>query len=273
MKKFFVVLMVAIFLLGAVACQQVEKKPIRMSTTTSVNDSGLMAYLQPEFEKTTGYKLEITSAGTGAAIKKGETGDADILLVHSKSAEEAFIAQGFDEQRIPFMYNFFVIVGPADDPAGVKGSKTAADAFKAIAAKGAAFITRGDKSGTNNAELKIWKDAGLAPDPAKDTWYKNIGAGMGQALNSASEMKAYTLSDKATYLANKGSLEILLEDVPDMKNTYSMIAISTKRFKETNIAGADAFIKWMQSQQARDLVSKFGVEKYGQPLFFNLENK
>lgn len=272
MKKFCFVLMMGVLLVGAIGCQaEVEKKPIRMSTTTSVNDSGLMAYLQPEFEKATGYKLEITSAGTGAAIKKGETGDADILLVHSKASEEAFIAQGFEETRIPFMYNFFVIVGPADDPAGIKGSATAADAFNAIAAKGATFITRGDKSGTNNAELKIWKEAGLAPDPAKDTWYTNIGAGMGQALNIASEMQAYTLSDKATYLANKGDLKILLEDVADMKNTYSMIAISTKRFPETNISGAQAFIDWIKTDKARELIAKFGVDQYGQALFFNLD--
>ena len=168
------------------------------------------------------------------------------------------------------MYNFFVIVGPADDPAGAKGSATAADAFKAIAAKGANFVTRGDKSGTNSAELKIWKDAGLAPDAAKDTWYQNIGAGMGQALNTASEMQAYTLSDKATYLANKGNLEILLEDVADMKNTYSMIAISTKRFAEkTNAKGAQAFIDWVKTDKARELIGKFGVEQYGQALFFN----
>jgi len=272
MRKLFLFLMMGVLLIGAIGCQvQAEKKPIRMSTTTSVNDSGLMAYLQPEFEKATGYKLEITSAGTGAAIKKGETGDADILLVHSKSAEEAFIGQGFEEVRIPFMYNFFVIVGPVDDPAGIKGSATAVEAFKKIAEKGATFITRGDKSGTNNAELKIWKDAGLEPDPAKDTWYQNIGAGMGQALNTASEMQAYTLSDKATYLANKGKLEILLEDVADMKNTYSMIAISTKRFAETNIQGAQAFIDWIKTDKARELIAKYGVEQYGQALFFNLD--
>ena len=270
MRKLFLFLLMGVLLIAASGCQAQEvKKPIRMSTTTSVNDSGLMAYLQPEFEKETGYKLEITSAGTGAAIKKGETGDADILLVHAKSSEEAFIAQGFEEVRVPFMYNFFVIVGPADDPAGVKGSATAADAFKAIAAKGATFVTRGDKSGTNTAELKIWKDAGLAPDPATDTWYKNIGAGMGQALNTASELQAYTISDKATYLANKGNLEILLEDVADMKNTYSLIAISTKRFAETNIKGAEAFIEWIKTEKARDLIAKFGVDKYGQALFFN----
>jgi len=270
MRKLFLFLLMGVLLIAAIGCQAQEvKKPIRMSTTTSVNDSGLMAYLQPEFEKETGYKLEITSAGTGAAIKKGETGDADILLVHAKSSEEAFIAQGFEEVRVPFMYNFFVIVGPADDPAGVKGSATAADAFKAIAAKGATFVTRGDKSGTNTAELKIWKDAGLAPDPATDTWYKNIGAGMGQALNTASELQAYTISDKATYLANKGNLEILLEDVADMKNTYSLIAISTKRFAETNIKGAEAFIDWIKTEKARDLIAKFGVDKYGQALFFN----
>jgi len=272
MRKFLLFFVLTALVLTAAACQTpAAKAPLRMSTTTSVNDSGLMAYLQPEFEKDSGYKLEITSAGTGAAIKKGETGDADILLVHSKSAEEAFIGQGFDETRIPFMYNFFVIVGPADDPAGVKGSATAAEAFKKIAESQSTFVTRGDESGTNNAELKIWKEAGLAPDPATDTWYKNIGAGMGQALNTANELKAYTLSDKATFLANKGELDMLLENVPDMQNTYSMIAISAKRFPETNVAGADAFIKWIQTEKAKELIAKFGVDQYGQPLFFNLD--
>ena len=270
LRKIILFSIMGVLLLGAIACQaQKEKKPIRMSTTTSVNDSGLMAYLQPEFEKETGYKLEITSAGSGAAIMKGETGDADLLLVHSKAAEEFFVAQGFGEIRVPFMYNFFVIVGPADDPAGVKGLNSAADAFKAIASSGSRFVTRGDNSGTNSAELIIWEDADLTPDPATDTWYNNIGAGMGQALNIASEMQAYTLSDKATFLANKGNLEILLEDVADMENTYSLIAISNKRYAETNIKGAEAFIDWIKTDNARGLIAKFGVDLYGQALFFN----
>lgn len=238
---------------------------VRMSTTTSVNDSGLLPFLQPYFEKETGYKLEITSAGTGAAIEKARKGDADLLLVHSKSQEEAFINEGFDEKRVPFMYNFFIIVGPKDDPAGVKNAKTAAEAFKLIADKGAKFVTRGDKSGTNTAELNIWKAAAI--DPAGKDWYVNIGAGMGQALTTASEQQAYTLSDKATFLATKTELEIVLGESDDMKNTYSLIAVTPQRFKDTNYEGAMAFINWITSQRGLDLVAQFGKEKYGQSLF------
>ena len=242
---------------------------LRMSTTTSVNDSGLMAYLQPVFEADTGYKLEITSAGSGAAIEKGRTGDADILLVHSKAAEEEFTGEGFDEVRIPFMTNYFIVVGPEADPAGVKTAKTAAEAFKKIADASAPFITRGDKSGTNTKELAIWKAAGV--DPEGQAWYTNIGAGMGQALTVASEQQAYTLSDKATFLAAKTDLALLLETADDMLNTYSVIAVGPKRFADTNAEGAKAFIDWLATDKAREMIAKFGVEQYGQALFYNMD--
>jgi tungstate transport system substrate-binding protein len=205
----------------------VENPVIRISTTTSVNDSGLLPYLQPYFEKATGYQWEITSAGTGAAIKKGETGDADALLVHAKASEEEFIDAGFGVERIPFMYNYFVIVGPADDPAGVKDAATAADAFKAIADAGQTFVSRGDDSGTNKKEIQIWEAAGV--DPAGQDWYVNAGAGMGATLTQTVERNGYTITDKGTFLSNaaKDSLDILLAESDDMKNTYSMIAIST----------------------------------------------
>lgn len=277
MKKFCLVFLVV--LLGLSACATAtpaatpapapENPVIRMSTTTSVNDSGLMGYLQPVFEADTGYQLEITSAGTGAAIEKGRMGDADILLVHSKSAEEEFINEGFDEVRVPFMTNYFIVVGPADDPAGVEGSTNAAEAFARIAEKGATFITRGDKSGTNNKELAIWKNAEI--DPEGKEWYVNIGAGMGQALTVASEQQAYTLSDKATYLAAKTDLSLLLETADDMLNTYSMIAISPARFADTNIAGAEAFIEWIKTDKAKGLIAEYGKEEFGQQLFYNLE--
>jgi tungstate transport system substrate-binding protein len=276
-KKFCLVFLVV--LLGLSACATAtpaatpapapENPVIRMSTTTSVNDSGLMGYLQPVFEADTGYQLEITSAGTGAAIEKGRMGDADILLVHSKSAEEEFINEGFDEVRVPFMTNYFIVVGPADDPAGVEGSTNAAEAFARIAEKGATFITRGDKSGTNNKELAIWKNAEI--DPEGKEWYVNIGAGMGQALTVASEQQAYTLSDKATYLAAKTDLSLLLETADDMLNTYSMIAISPARFADTNIAGAEAFIEWIKTDKAKGLIAEYGKEEFGQQLFYNLE--
>ena len=248
-----------------------ENAVIRISTTTSVNDSGLLPYLQPYFEEATGYQMEVTSAGTGAAIKKGETGDADALLVHAKASEEEFIDAGYGVERIPFMYNYFVIVGPEDDPAGVKDCETAADAFKAIADSGSTFVSRGDDSGTNKKELQIWEAAGV--DPNGQDWYVNVGEGMGATLTQAAERQGYTLSDKGTFLSNdaKNSLVILLGESEDMKNTYSMIAISPEKWPDTNIDGANAFIAWMTGDEASELIANYGVEEYGEPLFFLLE--
>ncbi|MDL2257762.1 ABC transporter substrate-binding protein [Eubacteriales bacterium OttesenSCG-928-K08] len=245
---------------------------IRLSTTTSVNDSGLLPYLQPEFEADTGYKLEITSAGTGAAIEKGRTGDADALLVHSKSAEETFISEGFAAERIPFMYNYFVILGPADDPAGVGSAANATEAFKAIAEGGFTFISRGDSSGTHNAENKIWAAAQIEPNPEKDSWYVSAGQGMGACITMAAEEQAYVLSDKATYLAHemRPQLNLLLERSDEMKNTYSMLAISPDKWADTNIDGANAFIEWMQGEKATQLIDSYGVAEYGEQLFFTM---
>ena len=248
-----------------------ENPVLRISTTTSVNDSGLLPYLQPYFEKATGYKMEVTSAGTGAAIEKGEKGDADALLVHAKASEEEFIDAGFGVERVPFMYNYFVIVGPKDDPAGVKNCKTAADAFKAIADSKAAFVSRGDDSGTNKKELQIWEAAGV--DPNGQDWYINAGQGMGATLTQAAEREAYTLSDKGTFLSNDANktLEILLGESEDMKNTYTMIAINPEKWPDTNIDGANAFIDWMTSDEASKLIADFGTAEYGEPLFYLIE--
>jgi tungstate transport system substrate-binding protein len=300
MKKLFVLLIVSAMIMGVTACaQQTIVKPeapiaaaattapvvteaptaepepiiknpvIRLSTTTSVNDSGLLPYLQPYFESETGYKLEVTSAGTGAAIEKARTGDADCLLVHAKASEEEYINQGFGEERVPFMYNYFVIIGLESDPAGVKNIKTAAEAFQAIADKGVAFITRGDDSGTNKAELKVW--GAIKFDPSGKDWYINIGGGMGSAITMADEKQAYTLSDKATFLTHeKTSLKILMAESDDMKNTYSMIAVAPARWPDTNFDGAQAFIKWMTSRKTLDLIDKYGVAEYGEQLFFTI---
>ena len=244
---------------------------VRISTTTSVNDSGLLPYLQPFFEKATGYKWEVTSAGTGAAIKKGETGDADALLVHAKASEEEFVNSGYGVERIPFMYNYFVIVGPEGDPAGIKDCATAAEAFKKIADSGQTFVSRGDDSGTNKKELQIWEAAGGNPDG--QDWYVNAGAGMGATLTQAAERQGYTLSDKGTFLSNdaKNSLKILLGESDDMKNTYSMIAISPEKWPDTNADGAKAFIDWMKGDEASKLIAEYGVAEYGEPLFFLIE--
>ncbi len=244
---------------------------IRISTTTSVNDSGLLPYLQPFFEKATGYKWEITSAGTGAAIKKGETGDADALLVHAKASEEEFINNGYGVERVPFMYNYFVIVGPENDPAGIKDCATAAEAFKKIADSGQTFVSRGDDSGTNKKELQIWEAAGVTPEG--QDWYVNAGAGMGATLTQAAERQGYTLSDKGTFLSNDASkqLKILLGESDDMKNTYSMIAINPAKWPDTNSEGAKAFIDWMTGAEAAKLIAEYGVAEYGEPLFYLIE--
>ena len=285
-KRLFVVLLTALFVLGLAGCGgggnepetpvvdngAGEKTPIRLSTTTSVNDSGLMPYLQPEFESDTGYTLEISSAGSGAAIEKGRTGDADCLLVHSPAAEETFIGEGYGEERVTFMYNYFVIVGPADDPAGVKECKEASEAFAKIAETAdASFVSRGDESGTHSAEMAIWKIADI--DPTGQDWYKSTGQGMGSSLNVAAENGDYILTDKATYLAHaqRDSLDLLLEESDEMMNTYSLIAISELRWDDTNKAGADAFIEWMTSEKARNMIGEFGVAEYGQPLFYNID--
>lgn len=243
---------------------------LRCSTTTSVNDSGLMEYLEPLFEAETGYDLQITSNGTGAAIALGESGDADVLLVHAKASEEDFIAKGFGLERIPFMYNFFVIAGSAADPAGIAASNSAADAFKKIAANKSEFISRGDESGTHKAELKIWTGAGVTPTAAADKWYISAGKGMGDCLTMASERMAYVLTDKATFLSMKANLElsIVLDKGDDMKNTYSLIACNPEKNTGLNTEGAQAFITWMTKQDTLDRIADYGMAEYGEGLFF-----
>ena len=248
-----------------------ENAVIRLSTTTSVNDSGLLPYLLPTFEAKTGYKVEVQSAGTGAAIQKAKDGNADVILVHAKASEETFIEEGYGVERLPFMYNFFVIVGPKDDPAGVKDSENAAAAFAKIRDAKAKFVSRGDESGTHKAELKIWGDN--APDAEKDTWYISAGQGMGACLTMASEQQAYCLTDKATFLSMKDqlNLDIVLAEGDDMKNTYSLIAVNPEKIDGLNTEGAKAFIDWMLSDEASALIAKYGEEEYGVALFYLIE--
>ena len=256
-----------------------ENPVIRLATTTSVNDSGLLPYLLPAFEAETGYKVEVASAGTGVAIGYAKSGDADLLLVHSKKQEEAFIEEGFaSTERLSFMYNFFVIVGPADDPAGIKDLATAADCFKAIAEAGTGFASRGDNSGTHNKETAIWESAEI--DPSAESWYSSLGKGMGDTLTTANEMKVYALTDKATFLSMKDSLPnlaILKEEADDMKNTYSLLGVKADAaaFAGTDVSinteGANALIEWMLSDEAAALIADYGKEQYGEQLFFLIE--
>lgn len=257
-----------------------ENSVIRLATTTSVNDSGLLPYLLPVFEAKTGYKVEVASAGTGVAIGYAKAGDADMLLVHSKAQEESFIEEGFSStERLSFMYNFFVIVGPADDPAAIADCATAADCFKAIAEAKCAFASRGDNSGTHNKETGIWEKAEINPDG--EEWYNSLGSGMGDTLTKANELGAYCLTDKATFLSMKDSLPnlaIIKAEADDMKNTYSLLGVNpeAEAFAGTdvtiNTAGAEALIDWLRSAEAFALIAEYGKEEYGEQLFFLIED-
>lgn len=252
---------------GSASAQTPDRPLVRLSTTTSVYDSGLLAELEQAFEKSTGYELDIIANGTGAAIKLGETGDADVLLVHAKASEEAFVEAGYGVKRLPFMHNFFVIAGPAANPAGVSDADNATAAFQKIAAAAADFISRGDDSGTHKAELKIWEKAAVSP--AGD-WYQSAGKGMEACLIMAGEMQAYVLTDKATYLvtADKTGLKILLGESDDLKNTYALIAVNPDKNPGINAEGAQAWIDFMLGDQAKAIISAFGLDQYGEALFF-----
>ena len=284
MKKLLVILMAIAVIFSLAACggtaeettsapeettvSAPENPVIRMSTTTSVNDSGLLPAILPVFEQKTGYTVEVQSAGTGAAIQKAKDGNADLILVHSKASEEEFVNEGYGVERIPFMYNYFVIVGPKDDPAGIKDSENAAAAFAKIKAAGSKFISRGDESGTHKAELKIWGET--KPDASVDTWYISAGQGMGACLSMANEQNAYCLTDKATFLSNKESLQgldIILGEGEDMKNTYSVIECNPEKLDGVNTEGARALIEWLLSEEADALIAKYGEAEYGQALF------
>ena len=246
-----------------------EEKIVKLTTTTSVNDSGLMDYLRDDLKKDTGLEMEIVSKGTGAAID-AKAGNADVILVHSKDAEEKFIEEGYGLERKSFMHNFFVIVGPKDDPAGIKG-KDAEEAFKLINEKDEKFVSRGDESGTHNKELKIWEKAGVDIDElSKKDNYNSLGDGMGATLTFASENNAYTLTDLSTFLTmeNDLDLEVLVDQSDALKNVYSIIIVNPDKVKGTNPDVAKKFQDWMLSDKAKKLISEYGKEEYGQQLFF-----
>lgn len=245
----------------------IKNKNLTLATTTSVNDSGLMDYLTPVFEKDTGMKLKVVSQGTGQAIKTGQDGNADVLLIHDKASEEKFVSDGYGVKRIEIAYNYFVIVGPKDDPAGLSKQKiTAADAFKLIEQNKATFISRGDDSGTNKKELKIWKADNITPS---GDWYVSAGKGMGDVLTMASEKKAYTLTDKATYLSMKDKLDlqIVVSESEDLLNQYTVIEVNPDKIKTVNKQGADKFVEWITSDKALKMIDEYGKDKYGESLF------
>lgn len=282
-KKFFKsALLTALVLIMVLAlftgCKQsLENKNITLATTTSVNDSGLLDYLKPELEKDTGLSVKIVAQGTGQAIKTGESGDADVLLIHDKKSEEKFVSDGNGIKRIELMYNYFVVVGPKDDPAGITkeaGEKIeAAKAFKLIKDTKSPFVSRGDDSGTNKKELSIWKGLGETPT---DDWYISAGKGMGAVLSMADEKKGYTLTDKATYLSMKDKLElqIVVAAAEDLFNQYTVIQVNPDKHEGINKQGADKFEQWITSEKALKMINQYGKDKYGESLFtVNYEGK
>lgn len=239
-----------------------------LATTTSTQDSGLLDVLIPRFEEATGYTVQTVAVGSGQAMEMGQQGNADVLLVHSPSAEKTFMEEGWGKDRALVMHNDFIIVGPAEDPANIKGL-SAVDAFKAIAASGATFAARADKSGTSTKELGIWKKAEIDPATTKPAWYLETGQGMGATLTIASEKAGYTLTDRATFLANKANLqlEILVEGDNSLLNIYHVITVNLDKWTKVNYEGAMSFLKFMTEDSTQETIGKFGVEKFGQQLF------
>ncbi len=244
---------------------------IILATTTSTYDSGLLDYILPKFEEESGLTVDVVAVGTGQALAMGASGDADVVLVHARAREDQFVADGNGTQRYDVMYNDFVIVGPEDDPAGIKGLESAAEAFGRIAEAKATFVSRGDDSGTNIKELSIWEAAGLDTDEFDD-WYIAAGQGMGAVLTMANELGAYTLSDRATYLARRAdeesealTLEILVEGDPLLFNPYGVIPVNPEKHPGVNAEGAQQFVDWLTSVETQELIASY--QRYGQTLF------
>lgn len=245
-------------------------KPARadiiLATTTSTQDSGLLDVLIPVFEKKTGYKIKTIAVGSGQAIAMGEKGEADVLLTHAPDAEKKIVTGGAAVNRRMVMHNDFIIVGPAADLAKIKGKK-AQEALAAIADSKNFFVSRGDNSGTHQLEKKLWSQANLKPS---GTWYQEAGTGMGQTLNIANEKKGYSITDRATYLAQKKnySLEILVEGDPKLLNIYHVMEVNPEKYAKVNKEGAKAFADFLLSAEGHGMIAAFGKEKYGQALFF-----
>ena len=249
---------------------------LRLATTTSTDDSGLLAAILPDFEEKNNAQVNVIAVGTGQAIALGEAGDVDVILVHARGQEEAFVEAGHGTQRYDVMYNDFVLVGPTADPIGIHGMALAQDALAAIATAEAPFASRGDDSGTHTKELSLWEAAGLTPDPDSD-WYNSLGQGMGDTLVFANEAGAYTLTDRATFLANQANLpnlniivggrSIAENQDPALLNPYGVIPINPDK-GNINQELAQKFVDWLTSLETQEMISTFGLDEFGQPLFY-----
>jgi len=265
------VLLICLMLVGKAPAAESNKNLI-LSTTTSTQDSGLLDVLIPMFEKQTGYSVKTVSVGTGQALALAAKGDADVALVHAPSLEKQYIADGKLLNRRLVMYNDFVIIGPKEDPAKVKSAKTALAALKQIEQTQSRFVSRGDNSGTHNLEKALWKEAGITP---KGDWYIEAGQGMGATLGIANERNAYTITDRGTLLAlgNRVNLPILVEGDKALLNIYSVMEVNPANGPRINTAGAKAFADFLVAPQTQNVIKNFGVEKFGQSLFFPVAGK
>ncbi|MGA2468911.1 MAG: substrate-binding domain-containing protein [Thermodesulfobacteriota bacterium] len=237
---------------------QAQQKTIILATTTSTQDSGLLDVLLPVFEKKTGYFVKTIAVGSGQAMAMGQKGEADVLLVHSPAAEKKFVAEAYGINQRLIMHNDYIIVGPSEDPAKIKGMKSTPEAFKKIASAKALFLSRGDNSGTHNKEKDVWKAAGINAEGER--WYQQTGLGMGQTLNVTAEKKGYTLADRGTYLALKKNLnlDILVEGDAILLNIYHVIEVNPAKWPKVNVAGAKAFADFMVSKETQDIIPDAG---------------
>jgi tungstate transport system substrate-binding protein len=258
----------AVVLLCAAPTAQAQDRSIVVASTTSTQDSGLFGHILPLFKAKTGIDVKVIAQGTGQALDTGRRGDADVVLVHAKPAEEKFIAEGAGVKRFPVMYNDFVLIGPSSDPAGTKGTKDIVAALKAIKDKGAPFVSRGDRSGTHQAELALWQTAGIDIAKDKGPWYRDIGQGMGAALNTAQAMGAYVLSDRGTWIAfkNRGGLTIVVEGDKRLFNQYGVILVNPDKHPHVKKELGQAFIDWLISPDGQKAIASYKIE--GQQLFF-----
>lgn len=245
-----------------------EEKSIVLQSTTSTANSGLLDYLLPMFKQKTGITVHVVAVGTGQAIKSAMNGDGDVILVHARQAEDQLIADGFGVKRFDVMYNDFIIVGPEQDPAAVRGMKDAANAMKKIAVSGALFISRGDDSGTHKAELALWAKTGINPGKTEGQWYRESGSGMGATINIAAETNAYTLTDRGTWVSfkNKGKLAILVEGDALLYNPYGIILVNPEKHPHVKAQEGQKFIDWMIGAKGQKAISEFKIN--GEALFF-----
>jgi tungstate transport system substrate-binding protein len=254
--------------LATVAPATAQEKSIVVSSTTSTQDSGLFDYLLPLFKSKTGITVKVVAQGTGQALDTGRRGDSDVVFVHAKAQEEKFLAEGNGVKRFPVMYNDFVLIGPKSDPAGIKGMKDVGKALVAIRDKKADFISRGDRSGTHSAELKLWKDSGIDIEKDKGPWYKAIGQGMGAALNTAGAGNAYVLSDRATWIhyKNKGDLAILVEGDKRMFNQYGVMLVNPAKHPNVKKDLGQTFIDYLISPEGQKAIAGYKIN--GEQLFY-----